>query len=461
MQKIYFLFVVLSMTILYSCKDNGSVDTPPSKPLVAEQPNDVVVQWNDVFLEVERYAAGYRPGPAPRAIALIGLANYEACISGMPDYNSVAYLYSGLNIPAYDPAINYHWPTVVNSSTGFLMRKFFVDLSADKFPKITNLESSFNTKFSTEENFEASRAYGEAVASAVWEWSKSDTYGHNAYKNPFGNFNTNEEYDWQANYDGPGDWVATTPGPGKPMGPYYGKARTFAITDEDKLCPPPHPYSEAKNSNFYAQALEVYAQSGPTITYEGRWIGQYWSDDLLNLTFSPGPRWLAVANQVYVLEKSSLETAIYGNVKVGMTLSDAAVACWHSKFYYNVERPASYIQRVIDPSFVPPLDHPLTGEIGVTPSFPAYPSGHSTMGAAAAEVLSDMFGYDYAMTDRCHDKRTEFIGTPRAFNSFYEMAEENAWSRVPLGVHYRMDCEHGVNLGLRVGRKVNDLPWKK
>jgi hypothetical protein len=245
------------------------------------------------------------------------------------------------------------------------------------------------------------------------------------------------------------------------MGPYYGKARTFAITDADKLCPAPHPYSEAKNSNFYAQALEVYAQSGPTITYEGRWIGQYWSDDLLNLTFSPGPRWLAVANQVYVLENSSLETAIYGNVKVGMTLSDAAVACWHSKFYYNVERPASYIQRVIDPSFVPPLDHPLTGEIGITPSFPAYPSGHSTMGAAAAEVLSDIFGYDYAMTDRCHDNRSEFIGTPRAFNSFYEMAEENAWSRVPLGVHYRMDCEHGVNLGLRVGRKVNDLPWKK
>jgi len=65
------------------------------------------------------------------------------------------------------------------------------------------------------------------------------------------------------------------------------------------------------------------------------------------------------------------------------------------------------------------------------------------------------------MTDRCHEGRPEFIGTPRAFNSFYEMAEENAESRIPLGVHYRMDCEQGVNLGYRCGRRVNQLPWKK
>jgi hypothetical protein len=83
------------------------------------------------------------------------------------------------------------------------------------------------------------------------------------------------------------------------------------------------------------------------------------------------------------------------------------------------------------------------------------------MGAAGAEVLSGIFGYDYAMTDRCHENRTEFEGRPRSFNSFIEMAQENAWSRVPLGVHYRMDSEQGVNLGLKVGRKVNKIVWNK
>jgi hypothetical protein len=83
------------------------------------------------------------------------------------------------------------------------------------------------------------------------------------------------------------------------------------------------------------------------------------------------------------------------------------------------------------------------------------------MGGAAAEVLTDIFGIHFPMTDNCHANRTDFEGKPRAFNTFYEMAVENAWSRVPLGVHFRMDCEQGVNLGYRCGRKVNQIKWKK
>jgi hypothetical protein len=65
------------------------------------------------------------------------------------------------------------------------------------------------------------------------------------------------------------------------------------------------------------------------------------------------------------------------------------------------------------------------------------------------------------MTDRCHEGRTEFRGTPRTFNSFYEMAEENAYSRIPIGVHFAMDSEAGVELGYGIGKKVNSLPWRK
>lgn len=83
------------------------------------------------------------------------------------------------------------------------------------------------------------------------------------------------------------------------------------------------------------------------------------------------------------------------------------------------------------------------------------------MGAAAAEALTSIFGTNYAMSDRCHDGRFEFVGLPRSFNSFYEMAEENAWSRVLLGVHWRMDCTEGVRLGYICGNKVSQLPWKK
>lgn len=437
-----------------SCGDG----TPePAEKLVKNFDSQVPLAWNKLFLHAERYAAGYRPGPAPRALGLMGFAAYEACISGMPDYNSLASLYSGLSIPKAEDA-EYHWPTVINAIYGYFMPRFFPNVPNDYLQQMGTLEASFESKFQAEVSsdvFLRSKKHGQDVAAAVWEWSKGDPYGHDSYLDPFG------DYKWQDHYTKPGDWEPTYPGPGRPMGPYFGKVRTWALTEADKLSRPPLPHSDSPTSALYAQAIEVYAQNTPTWSYEAEWVGEFWSDDLINLTFSPGPRWVAVANQVIEHDNIDLETAVEAYAKVGMALSDAAVGCWHSKYYYNVERPETYIRRVIDPNWKPGLENPLTGEKGVTPSFPAYPSGHSTMGAAGAETLADVFGYAYSMTDRCHENRTEFNGTPRTFGSFFEMAQENAWSRVPLGVHFRMDCEEGVRFGTAIGRLVNKLPWKK
>ncbi len=425
---------------------------------VSDYDYTVVEQWNDLFLQIERHAAGYRPGPAPRALAYMGLSAYEATVSGMPEYQSLASLYTGLDIPQPLDGREYHWPEVVNASQAYLMRRFFPTAADPLFQQISTLEAANESKYRAEVNaevFDRSKAHGQAVALAVWEWSKTDQIGHDAYLDPFGN------YDWQAHFHGDGDWKPTDPGPGKGMFPYWGQVRTFALREDQKICRPPLPFSEATSSKLYAQALEVYSMNTPTLSYEDEWIGEYWSDDLLNLTFSPPPRWIAIANQVYANEKTDLQTAVVCNAKIGMALNDAGVGCWNSKYYYNVERPETYIRRVIDADWHTNLDNPITGEKGITPSFPAYPSGHATFGAAGAEALASMFGYSYAMADVCHKDRTEFIGKPRYFTSFREMANENGWSRIPLGVHFRMDSEEGVRYGTEIGQHVNALPWKK
>jgi hypothetical protein len=452
LSKLFLIAISVSFFIT-SCKDE-KVEVAEVKSYDYKTSH----QWNELFLEVERYAAGYRPGPAPRALAYMGLSAYEACISGMPTYRTLAPLYNGLSIPSADANLEYHWPTVVNASYAYLMPLFFGDATSPQIEKMKNLATILDNGAKstiTTEVFDRSKKHGEAVAQAIWTYAKSDVIGHEHYKDPF------QGYDWQTHFKKDGDWKPTFPGPGKPMGGIWGGARTFAINNFEKICRPPLAYSADKNSKLYSQALEVYSQNTPTLSYEDEWIGEFWSDDLVNLTFSPGPRWTAIANQVLVNENSNLETAIVAHAKVGLAINDASVGCWTSKFYYNVERPQTYINRVMDPKWKPALFNPLTGDTGVTPSFPAFPSGHSTMGAAGAEALASVFGYNYAMTDNCHKGRTEFEGKPRTFTSFLEMAQENAWSRVPLGVHYRMDCEEGVRYGIEIGRKVNNLPWRK
>ena len=109
--------ILLLMGIVFTAcnndeNDNDLVIEPKS---VADYSYNVAFEWNELFLEIERYAAGYRPGPAPRALGYIGLASYEACVNGFEKHKSIAGLYPGLKLPLADATAEYHWPAVVNS----------------------------------------------------------------------------------------------------------------------------------------------------------------------------------------------------------------------------------------------------------------------------------------------------------------------------------------------------------
>jgi hypothetical protein len=465
------LAVICVASFSISCKKDIEGNDSFAFKKVADYDHKVVWDWNEMLLQVERYAAGYRPGPISASVAYLNLASYEAVIAGMPDYNSMASRYAGLNVPQINLSQEYHWPTVVNKVNEVLMTRMFpkegntggnsikenYNINVDK---VRELYLRNEAKYKTEASDEVilrSRTHGEAVALAFWDWFKTDVNAFEMYKDVFG------DYDWTARTN-PGRWVPTIPGPGKGMFPYWGKVKTLAISESQKLCRPYEYYigkfSEEVGSGIDIQAREVMFYSTSEKSEFSTWVGQFWSDDLLGLTFSPPLRFFAIADQVYDKEKTNLEVTIYCNAKLGLACHDAGVGAWNSKYYYNLERPESYVKRMLQPEFEPILAMP-GGDSGITPSFPAYPSGHATFGAAAAAVLTEVFGNGYRMTDNCHKDRADFNGTPRYFDSFDEMAQENAFSRVPLGVHFRCDAEEGYRFGQLIGTTVNELPWKK
>jgi membrane-associated phospholipid phosphatase len=453
MLKSYYNFILLFFvfTIAFPACISTTIDAPVvNLKLAKDYDSKVVRDWQTLLTEVERYAEFYRPCPAARLMGYTGLAVYEAAVSGMPEYQSIASRYSGLSMPVIENGKEYHLPTVINNVYATLFKKFFANVKASDLFKIAALESTFNIQFSNTVNtdvFNRSKAYGISVGNAVWDYSATDKEGHDKYLDPRPTSFTPPT--------GAGKWV----GPTRPMYPYWGKVRTLAINETDRLARAPLPYSEDKTSAYYAQGLEVYAATTPQ-TYESQWIAEFWSDDVLGFTFSPAVRVWAIATQVEAQQNSTLETAILAAVKSGIAVNDAAVACWYSKYYYNVERPVTYINKIINPNWNV-LALTSTGFLPGTPPFPAYPSGHSTMGAAGFAGLAQVFGENLTITDRCHENRTDFNGKPRTYNSFSELAQEDALSRIYLGVHWRMDCEEGVRLGFQVARKVNTLPFKK
>lgn len=472
--RLLVLLLLASAVFFTSCQEDDV--TPPDNTQTAAYDADVFLKWNKKFMELDRYARGNRPGTGPRSLAYLGLAAYESVVAGMPGNNSLRYQYGGLSLPQIETDAIYYWPACVNASYGYLMERFFPQMQSeypDMFNSIGHLREQLHLQYAQETSadvLERSEAYGRAVAEAVYNWENLDIVGHDAFLNP-----------QPADYvppSGPGLWQPTWSDYSPAVFPYWGGVRCFAMGESDLLAKPPVPYSEVDGSPFYMQAMETYSMvnnitaNGPG-AHDGKWRAEFWSDDNLNLTFGPPTRLIAIATQVAEAENLNLAQCAELYAKLGMALSDAGVAVWKSKYHYNVERPIAYIRRVVSQKYPEAADwktllnDPTTGLTSLTPAFPAYPSGHSGFGGAGGRILSSIFEYNadhpgaYSFTDLCHQNRSEFIGTPRTFSSFKEMADEDAYSRLPLGVHFRMDCDEGVRLGELAAQRVLEMPWKK
>ena len=88
----------------------------------------------------------------------------------------------------------------------------------------------------------------------------------------------------------------------------------------------------------------------------------------------------------------------------------------------------------------------------MTPPIQDYPSTHSALGNAGAEVLAHVFGdataFSFTSTTAAPG------GGARRFASFSQAANENADSRVQAGLHFRFACRAGQALGQQVGSWV-------
>ncbi len=449
----YLTAVVLVALIVTGCRPDDpnapvSVSTPASS-FDSQTP----YRWNELFLEIDRYSPGFRPPMAARMLGYTSLAVYESVAPGMLQYKPIAKRVYGLQIPEAQAGVQYYWPEAANAAYAFMFRKFYTGVPQTYKDKIDQLEASFETSFTTAGVdpvvLERSRNFGRAAAGVIFDWSATDAAGHEA------NLRTNPT-DYVPPV-GAGLWKPTAPDFTRALFPYWGQTRAFAVKSADKIGLPPLAYSTSVESPYYKQNLEVATVNQP-LSYENRWIAEFWGDDIFRLTFEPAGRWVAIADQVVIAKRTNLETSIFLFAKLGMALSDGAICAWATKFHYNTERPYDYIRENINANWTSQL---LTLHNCNNPPFPGYPSGHATFSAAAAGVLNSVYGKNSSFTDRCHENRTEFIGTARTFRNFDAAAKENAISRILLGVHIRQDADEGLRLGYVAADRVNALPWRR
>jgi hypothetical protein len=222
--------------------------------------------------------------------------------------------------------------------------------------------------------------------------------------------------------------------------PYWGYNRPFALTGWNECpAPPPPAYDTKPGTPLYDDAKQVY-DIHAALTPEQKKIALYWADNG-GETGTPAGHWLAIAGQMVSEKHLQADEAAWLMAATGVSLADAFIAAWGYKFKLNLIRPRTFIRRTMDPNWEPFIP---------TPPFPEYLSGHSTLSAAAAGVLTGVLGNvsfeDSTSVPLGHDVRK--------FASFQAAAEEAGMSRIYGGIHFPSGNVEGRKLGACVAGKV-------
>ena len=392
-----------------------------------------------------------RPNSTARSLAYIQLAGYETAVADMEGYTSNRDRLEGFNINANRREADVDVKLALNTTYALVLDHFMFSMGNDIKSKIAILQDEKEDELSenlSSSEIENSQDWGTYVAQRVIAYSQTDSEGEAQQIDP-----TPSSYVAPV---GDGLWTAF---PGEAAWfPDWRSVRTFVISPEETSSVAfPYTYNTDMSSDYYATMTEVniITNTARTQSNEDLWIAEFWSDDVEGLMMSPPGRQFSIANQMIVQEDLGFEQSLELYLRLGFALNDAAVSAWDDKYTYNTQRPSEYILEYINPDFTTNLARFITSP---NPAFPSYPSGHATFAAAGASVFANIFGSDSVdFTDRTHEGRAEFNGEPRSFSSFSEMAEENANSRVPLGVHIQADSDEGLRLGYEVSEAVNSF----
>jgi hypothetical protein len=229
-----------------------------------------------------------------------------------------------------------------------------------------------------------------------------------------------------------------------PVEPYWGNIRPFVMYDAYEC----HQYmnlsySTDPESTFYKQAQEVVDIERDLTDWQ-RETARYWVDTP-GETGTPAGHWWSIATQLIDQMDMTLDNAAMMYAMLGPALADAFISCWSLKYETLLPRPITYIQENIRQRWTPYIQ---------TPPFPEYPSGHSVVSAAAAEVLTGLLG-TVAFEDETHII-FDHERLRRSYTSFEAAATEAAISRLYGGIHYRAAIENGLRQGRCVGHLINE-----
>lgn len=445
---------------------------------------DTLRYWNEIALDASgvdhtppapgedrQFGEQLGPGRSSRAMAIVHIAMFDAVTSIVGGYRS----YTGIR-----PAPR--WASV-DAAIARAAHATLVELYPSQYSRLNEIfeEDMRNVVARHPLAVTAGLDAGRRAAATILAMREHDRSGEEDPKLGAGWVTSDEPGHWRE------DPIGASP---IALGAKWGKVRPFLLQSgaQFRAPAPPSMLSEAYTRAFIeAKTFGGDGVATPTDrTAEQTEIGIFWAYDGTPSLCAPPRLYNQIAAEISRRSDDVAELArLFALINVAM--ADAGIAIWESKYHYDFWRPVTAIREadegagpsgagdgnpdtVGDPSFVP-LGAPASNLTGpnFTPPFPAYPSGHAGLGSALFQILRRYYGTDRiafsVVSDELNGETVGNDGTvrpyhPRSFDSLSQAEEENAQSRIYLGIHWEFDKTAGIAMGRRIADYVFDRAFQ-
>lgn len=382
--------------------------------------DDAVTHWNKVMLGTIA-AGGTDPITSTRTAAIVQAAVFDSVNGIQRKYTPI---HSDLRA-SEDASI----PAAVIESAYATLVVLYPDQQADLRAE---RRASFAKLHASPEAIRRGRQFGDVIAADILNWRSTD--GFDEGQPPFlGGTNI-------------GHWRPTPPDFRPGALPQVATMVPWSIQSPSQFRPagPPSLISDRYSAVFNEVKTMGIADNSQR-TDDQTLLAIFWAGNTAAFWNRIADTVVARHPHLSLLRKARIFALL------NLSMSDAAIACWDAKYYYQFWRPITAITNAdLDANPTTDVDVDWTPLSGVTPAHPEYPSGHSTVSASAASVLAHFFGDSTSF--RIDSERVP--GVWRSFPSFSRAVLEVNDARVFAGIHFRTSCLDGNNVGRAVARFV-------
>ena len=224
--------------------------------------------------------------------------------------------------------------------------------------------------------------------------------------------------------------------------PWLGQVEPMMMTSSTQFRPgPPPALTSAQYTADFNEVKALGAKVGSTRTPEQTKTALFTTDVAIG-PYQAALRDLSARHAMDISDSARLFAA------VDMSITDAVIAVWDSKYHYGYWRPITAIQladtdenpdTVADPTWEPYVP---TG----TPPYPDYVSGFNGVTGAFTGSLSRIMGangLDLSITSMA-------AGETRRYTNASALNQDGIDGRVYLGIHFRTADEVAIDMGTSI-----------